>query len=81
MKLLILLALATALHAEDATLVKLSPEVEVRIKAEVDKQVVPLREQIAYLQRKLQMYQQGLFACQDAQIDAQAKRKPEEKAK
>jgi hypothetical protein len=71
-------ALAFALHAED-------PKPPVKEKqltvpeSVMDKaadNAIELRqakETIAYLQRKIQMYQQGLFACQDAQIDAQAK--------
>jgi len=109
MKLLILLALAVALHAEDArpvcaggnpppdqtncrpakdaaplaTVEQLQAKVAEQ-KQEIErlkKQESTGAEQVNYLQRKLQMYQQGLFQCQDAQIDAQAKAKQEKPTK
>jgi hypothetical protein len=68
MKLSILLTLAFTLHAEDAP----APTVE-QLQAKVAEQ----NQQIVYLQKKLSIYQQGLFACQDAEIGAQAKRQSE----
>lgn len=83
--LIFLLALAAALRAEDPTKEKqlTVPEHVMDKAADNAIELRQAKETIAYLQRKLQMYQQGLFACQDAQIDAQAKnaKKPEEKAK
>jgi hypothetical protein len=76
---LTILALAFALHAEDA-----APTVE-QLQTKVAEQAKQIAEQAA----ELRLYQQGLFQCQAAEIhaqavaqaDAQAKRKPEEKAK
>ena len=39
----------------------------------VEQQLAQKDAQIAFLQRKLQIYQQAAFACQDARIDEQVK--------
>lgn len=62
------LIVATSLLAEEQAL----PTVE--------QQLAQKDAQIAFLQRKLQIYQQAVFACQDARIDEQVKQaRPVEK--
>lgn len=39
----------------------------------VEQQLAAKDQQIAFLQRKLQIYQQAVFNCQDARIDEQAR--------
>lgn len=67
MKYLIAFALAIPLIAEDAKPLATVEELTSKV-AEQQKENAAKDQTIAYLQRKLQMYQQGLFACQDAQI-------------
>lgn len=57
----ILLLIALALQAEDQA----APTAE--------QQLATKDQQIAFLQRKLQIYQQAAFNCQDARIDEQAR--------
>ena len=66
MKLLILfaLALALALHAEDA--------VPLATVEQLQKTVAEQTKQLAEAQAELRLYQQGLFQCQAAEIHQQA---------
>jgi hypothetical protein len=85
MKILLALALAIPLIADDAQPLATVEQLQAKV-AEQKQEIALLKkadegrvEMLAYMQRKLQMYQQGLFQCQDAQIDAQAKAKQEKK--
>jgi hypothetical protein len=62
MKPIILIALAVALHAEDAP--KPTPE---------QQEIAKLRQDLADAQAEIRLYQQGLFQCQASEIHAQAK--------
>lgn len=61
MKLLILTALAVALHAEDAP----KPTVE-------QQEITKLQQQVAETQAELAIYQRATFQCQANEIHAQA---------
>lgn len=65
MRFLLLSTIAFALQAQES----IAPAVE------------QLQSRIAFLERKLQIYQQAAFNCQDARIDDQARQtqKPEGK--
>lgn len=72
MRLLSILALAFALHAEDAP------------KPTSEQEVVELRKQLSEAQAEIRLYQQGMFQCQAANIHNQAaaeaqRPKPQEK--
>ncbi len=74
MMLVFLFALSFALHADD----KPAPTIE-----QLQAQIAQKDAQIAKLQRKLTVYQESAFRCQDAmldqQIEAQAKQQPKPK--
>ncbi len=44
----------------------------------VEQQLAETKQEIVVLNRKVQIYEQGLAACQDAQIDAQARRQAQQ---
>ena len=76
LRLLTFTVLAFALQAEDGS--KVSPPTEhellMEAKAQIaqrDRDNAAKDQQIAKLTRKVQIYQQAAFGCQDAQIDAQ----------